>query len=129
MALYATDKIIVSSLPDEFSIDGLVDLIKETSYIKDEFDKDDLEISAIFINKSKQTNIAKANIDIIKEIATETNVNHVYEIPESSRIVEAVNLKLPLLEYKPELEVNLKASEHILEYVCNEILKSCTVQN
>jgi len=129
MALYATDKIIISSLPDEFSIDGLVDLIKESSYIKEEFDKDSLEISAIFINKSKQTNIAKANIDMIKDIAMQTNIENVFEIPESSRIVEAVNLKLPLLEYKPELEVNLKASEHILEFVCKEIIKNCTVQD
>jgi chromosome partitioning protein len=128
MALYATDKIIISSLPDEFSIDGLIDLIRETTYIKDEFDKDILEVSAIFVNKLKQTNIAKANIEMIRDIANKMNIENIFEIPESSRVTEAVNLKLPLLEYKPELEVNLKTSEHILEYVCSEIIKNCTVQ-
>jgi len=128
MALYATDKIIVPTLPDEFSIDGLLDLIKETNYIKEEFDKENLEIAGIFINKSKPTNIAKANTEIIKEIAQEAQIENIYEIPESSRIIEAVNLKLPLLEYKPELDVNLKASENILQFTFNEIMKSCTVQ-
>jgi len=128
MALYATDKIIVPTLPDEFSIDGLLDLIKETNYIKEEFDKENLEIASIFINKSKPTNIAKANTEIIKEIAQEAQIKNIYEIPESSRIIEAVNLKLPLLEYKPELDVNLKASENILQFTFNEIMKSCTVQ-
>jgi len=128
MALYATDKIIVPTLPDEFSIDGLLDLIKETNYIKEEFDKENLEIASIFINKSKPTNIAKANTEIIKEIAQEAQIKNIYEIPESSRIIEAVNLKLPLLEYKPELDVNLKASENILKFTFNEIMKSCTVQ-
>ena len=129
MALYTTDKIIVPTLPDEFSIDGLLDLIKETNYIKEEFDKENLEVSAIFINKVKSTNIAKANIDIIKEIAGQVQIKNIYEIPESSRIIEAVNLKLPLLEYKPELDVNLKASENILQFAFNEIIKSCTVQD
>jgi chromosome partitioning protein len=114
MALYTTDKIIVPTLPDEFSIDGLIDLIKETNYIKDEFDKENLLIKAIFINKVKPTNVIKANIETIQEIAKEANIKNIYKIPESSRIVEAVNLKLPLLEYKPELDVNLKASENIL---------------
>ena len=128
MALYATDKIIIPTLPDEFSIDGLLDLIKEVNYVKDEFDKPDLDISAIFINKSKTTNIAKANIDMIEEIAKQTNIQNVYKIPDNSRILEAVNLKLPLLEYKPELDVNLKGSESILEYACLEAIKNCTVQ-
>jgi len=128
MALYATDKIIVPTLPDEFSIDGLLDLIKESNYIKEEFDKENLEIAGIFINKSKPTNIAKANTEIIKEIAQQTKIKNIYEIPESSRIIEAVNLKLPLLEYKPELDVNLKASENILQFTFNEITKCCTVQ-
>jgi len=128
MALYTTDKIIVPTLADEFSIDGLLDLIKETNYIKDEFDKENLEIAAIFINKVKPTNIAKANIEIIKEITDEVQIKDIYEIPESSRIIEAVNLKLPLLEYKSELDVNLKASETILDFTFKEIQKSCTVQ-
>ncbi len=129
MALYTTDKIIVPTLPDEFSIDGLLDLIKETNYIKEEFDKENLEISAIFINKVKPTNIAKANIEIIKEIADQVQIKKIYEIPESSRVIETVNLKLPLLEYKPELDVNLKASENILQFTFNEIIKSCTMQD
>jgi chromosome partitioning protein len=129
MALYTTDKIIVPTLPDEFSIDGLIDLIKETNYIKDEFDKENLLIEAIFINKVKPTNVIRANIETIQEIAKESDIKNIYEIPESSRIVEAVNLKLPLLEYKPELDVNLKASENILIFTYNEILNSCTVQD
>jgi len=126
MALYATDKIVIPSLPDEFSIDGLLDLIKESDYIKEEFDKTDLEICAIFINKIKSTNIAKANIETIQEIAEEIE-SKIYKIPETSRIVETLNLKLPLLEYKSELDVNLKGSENILNFVYDE-LKSCTVQ-
>ena len=129
MALYTTDKIIVPTLPDEFSIDGLIDLIKETNYIKDEFDKEKLLIEAIFINKVKPTNVTKANVETIQEIAKEVNIKNIYEIPESSRIIEAVNLKLPLLEYKPELDVNLKASENILTFTYNEIINSCTVQD
>jgi len=128
MAIYATDKIIIPTLPDEFSIDGLLDLIKEVNYVKDEFDKQNIEISAIFVNKTKTTNIAKANIDMIEQIAQKTNIENVYKIPDNSRILEAVNLKLPLLEYKPELDVNLKGSESILEYGCLETIKNCTVQ-
>jgi len=128
MALYATDKIIIPTLPDEFSIDGLLDLIKEVNYVKDEFDKPNIDLSAIFINKAKITNIAKANIDMIEQIANQANIENVYKIPDNSRILEAVNLKLPLLEYKPELDVNLKGSEAILEYACLEIIKNCTEQ-
>ena len=128
MALYATDKIIIPTLPDEFSIDGLLDLIKEVNYVKDEFDKPNIDLSAIFINKAKTTNIAKANIDMIEQIANQANIENVYKIPDNSRILEAVNLKLPLLEYKPELDVNLKGSEAILEYACLEIIKNCTEQ-
>lgn len=129
MALYTTDNIIVPTLADEFSIDGLIDLIKETNYIKEEFDKENFMIKGIFINKVKPTNITKANIEVIEEIANAANIKNIYEIPESSRVIESVNLKLPLMEYKPELDVNLKSSENILMFVYNEIIESCTVQD
>ena len=123
LAIYATDELIAAAMPDEVSIMGIEELIQESEYIKDEFEKDSLKIDAIFVNSVKNSNISRVNVEAIYELAQEEDISHIITIAENSKISESITLKTPLLEYRADLDANMKGSEKILEYAYNRILK------
>ncbi len=115
-AFYVTDKLVTVALPDSFSIDGLTDVIKESQH-STSYNQEKTKIDAIFINREKNINLHKATVDIIEEIAKDIGLEQkVYHIPESSKVSEASVFHVPLLEYQPELEMNLKSMETIIKY-------------
>ena len=123
IALFASDEVEIVTDAEEFSVDGLHDLIAEIEYTKDEFDNEELSIGAIFINKVKRTNIHKLYTDTIMDIADKYAIQNIYTVPENTRIKEAQTLKLPFLEYKEELDRDLRSSEALIEFAVEALVR------
>lgn len=120
MAIYASDEIVIVSDAEDFSVEGLNTLIEEIEYAKDELEAK-IRIGAIFVNKLENISVHKLYNDRIKEIADLYQVPFVYQVPKLVRVKEVQLAKTPLLEYKDELDDEIRASESILMFAVETV--------
>jgi len=121
MAIYASDLMSIVTDAEDFSVNGLKELASEIEEIEEETDKA-ISVDSIFINKVRNSKIHEVYIEAIAKLAIEQNIENVYTIADSTRMKEAQNLHLPMLEYKSELDKNLVLSESIIEYAIEKAL-------
>lgn len=121
MAIYASDLMSIVTDAEDFSVNGLKELASEIEEIEEETDKA-ISVDSIFINKVRNSKIHEVYIEAIAKLAIEQNIENVYTIADSTRMKEAQNLHLPMLEYKSELDKNLVLSESIIEYAIDKAL-------
>jgi len=122
MAIYASDMMSIVTDAEDFSVNGLKELSSEIEEIEEETDRS-ISVDSIFINKVKNSKIHEVYIEAIARLAVEQNIENVYTIADSTRVKEAQNLHIPMLEYKRELDKNLVMSTSIMEYAVEKALQ------
>ena len=122
MAIYASDMMSIVTDAEDFSVNGLKELASEIEEIEEETDRA-ITVDSIFINKVKNSKIHEVYIEAIAKLAIEQNIENVFTISDSTRVKEAQNLHLPMLEYKSELDKNLGISTSIIEYALEKALE------
>jgi len=122
MAIYASDMMSIVTDAEDFSVNGLKELASEIEEIEEETDRS-IRVDSIFINKVKNSKIHEVYIEAIAKLAIEQNIENVFTIADSTRVKEAQNLHLPMLEYKSELDKNLIMSSSIMEYAVEKALE------
>jgi chromosome partitioning protein len=122
MAIYASDMMSIVTDAEDFSVNGLKELSTEIEEIEEETDRS-ISVDSIFINKVKNSKIHEVYIEAIAKLAVEQNIENVFTIADSTRVKEAQNLHVPMLEYKSELDKNLVMSASIIEYAIEIALK------
>jgi chromosome partitioning protein len=122
MAIYASDMMSIVTDAEDFSVNGLKELASEIQEIEEETDRS-ITVDSIFINKVKNSKIHEVYIDAIAKLAIEQNIENVFTIADSTRVKEAQNLHIPMLEYKSELDKGLTMSASILEYAIEKALE------
>jgi chromosome partitioning protein len=122
MAIYASDMMSIVTDAEDFSVNGLKELASEIQEIEEETDRS-ITVDSIFINKVKNSKIHEVYIEAIAKLAVEQNIEDVYTIADSTRVKEAQNLHIPMLEYKSELDKGLAMSASILEYAIEKALE------
>lgn len=128
MSLFASDMVIIVTEPEEYAVEGMVDLMDEINLVKDEMSDlraadSTIDIHAIVINKMENINIHRDYHKEIEMIASRYNISNIYTVPKSVKIKEAQALQLPLLEYKDELDSGFKAAEPIFMMAYNLVTK------
>lgn len=123
MAIYASDLMSIVTDAEDFSVNGLKELSSEIEEIEEETDKA-IRVDSIFINKVRNSKIHEVYIEAIAKLAIEQNIENVFTISDSTRIKEAQNLHLPMLEYKSELDKGLIMSTSILEYAIEKAVEA-----
>jgi chromosome partitioning protein len=122
MAIYASDMMSIVTDAEGFSVNGLKELASEIEEIEEETDRS-ITVDSIFINKVKNSKIHEVYIEAIAKLAVEQNIENVFTIADSTRVKEAQNLHLPMLEYKSELDKGLSMSSSIIEYAIEKALE------
>ena len=122
MAIYASDMMSIVTDAEDFSVNGLKELASEIQEIEEETERA-ITVDSIFINKVKNSKIHEVYIEAIAKLAIEQEITNVFTIPDSTRVKEAQNLHLPMLEYKSELDKNLSMSASIIEYAIEKALE------
>jgi len=122
MAIYASDMMSIVTDAEDFSVNGLNELSAEIEEIEEETDRS-ISVDSIFINKVKNSKIHEVYIEAIAKLAIEKNIENVFTIADSTRVKEAQNLHLPMLEYKSELDKGLVMSASIIEYAIQKALE------
>ena len=122
MAIYASDMMSIVTDAEDFSVNGLKELASEIEEIEEETDRA-ISVDSIFINKVKNSKIHEVYIEAIAKLAVEQNIENVFTIADSTRVKEAQNLHLPMLEYKSELDKGLGISSSIIEYAIEKALE------
>jgi len=122
MAIYASDMMSIVTDAEDFSVNGLKELASEIEEIEEETDRA-IGVDSIFINKVKNSKIHEVYIEAIAKLAIEQKIENVFTIADSTRIKEAQNLHLPMLEYKSELDKNLMMSSSIIEYALEKAIE------
>ena len=122
MAIYASDMMSIVTDAEDFSVNGLKELSAEIEEIEEETDKS-IRVDSIFINKVKNSKIHEVYIEAIAKLAIEQKIENVFTIPDGTRVKEAQNLHLPMLEYKSELDKGLVLSTSIIEYAIEKALE------
>lgn len=122
MAIHASDMMSMVTDAEDFSVNGLKELVSEIEEIEEETDRS-IRADSIFINKVKNSKIHEVYIEAIAKLAIEQNIENVFTIADSTRVKEAQNLHLPMLEYKSELDKNLSMSSSIIEYAIEKALE------
>ena len=122
MAIYASDIMSIVTDAEDFSVNGLKELSTEIEEIEEETDRS-ISVDSIFINKVKNSKIHEVYIEAIAKLAIEQNIENVFTIADSTRVKEAQNLHLPMLEYKSELDKGLVMSASIIEYAIEKALE------
>ena len=122
MAIYASDIMSIVTDAEDFSVNGLKELASEIEEIEEETDRS-ITVDSIFINKVKNSKIHEVYIEAIAKLAIEQNIDNVFTISDSTRIKEAQNLHIPMLEYKSELDKGLVMSSSVMEYAIEKALE------
>lgn len=125
MSIYASDYILIVTQPEEYAVDNMVEVIEEINSVKDEIKElrgIDLNIIGIVINGIQKTNAHLAYLEELNSIADRLDIEDRYTIPRNTKIQEAQGLKLPLCEFKDELDNSFKSAEAILEMAYNIVL-------
>jgi len=122
MAIYASDMMSIVTDAEDFSVNGLKELASEIEEIEEETDRA-IRVDSIFINKVRNSKIHEVYIEAIAKLAVEQNIENVFTIADSTRVKEAQNLHLPLLEYKSELDKDLSMGSSIIEYAIEKALE------
>ena len=122
MAIYASDLMSIVTDAEDFSVNGLKELSSEIEEIEEETDRS-ISVDSIFINKVKNSKIHEVYIEAIAKLAIEQNIENVFTISDSTRVKEAQNLHVPMLEYKSELDKGLIMSTSIIEYAIEKALE------
>ena len=122
MAIYASDMMSIVTDAEDFSVNGLKELASEIEEIEEETDRS-IRVDSVFINKVRNSKIHEVYIEAIAKLAIEQNIENVFTIADSTRIKEAQNLHLPMLEYKRELDKNLLMNTSIMEYAIEKALE------
>ena len=122
MAIYASDMMSIVTDAEDFSVNGLKELSSEIEEIEEETDRS-ISVDSIFINKVKNSKIHEVYIEAIAKLAVEQNIDNVFTIADSTRVKEAQNLHVPMLEYKSELDKHLVMSASIIEYAIEKALQ------
>ncbi len=122
MAIYASDLMSIVTDAEDFSVNGLKELSSEIEEIEEETDRS-ITVDSIFINKVRNSKIHEVYIEAIAKLAIEQQIENVFTIADSTRIKEAQNLHIPMLEYKSELDKGLVMSSSIIEYAIEKALE------
>jgi chromosome partitioning protein len=125
MSIYASDYILIVTQPEEYAVDNMVEVIEEINSVKDEIEElrgINLKIIGMVINGIQKTNAHFAYIEELNQIADRLNIKDRYTIPRNTKIQEAQGLKLPLCEFKDELDNSFKSGEALLEVAYNLVL-------
>jgi chromosome partitioning protein len=118
MCLYATDSIVAVTIPEQYSADSMAELFNEIDAIQleiNDYKGKKLSLHSIVINSTQNINIHKAIYDYIVDIANNKYIDNIYHIPKNAKVAEAQTLKIPLCEYKSELDTGAKSLEGILD--------------
>lgn len=122
MAIYASDLMSIVTDAEDFSVNGLKELSSEIEEIEEETNRS-ITVDSIFINKVRNSRIHEVYIEAIAKLAIEQQIENVFTIADSTRIKEAQNLHIPMLEYKSELDKGLVMSSSIIEYAIEKALE------
>jgi len=107
-ALTCTDYLIISTITDAFSTNGIATLLSITDVIK-QYTNKDLKVSGILLTRyNDRSNVNKAFKEEISNLASEYNTK-VFNtfIRENATIRESQALKTPITEYAPKSNGNI----------------------
>jgi chromosome partitioning protein len=127
MAIYATDRIVLVTQAEEFSVEGLEITIGEVRYLQEQTEKE-LEIDKIFINSFSGGSSAEvSSLDLIMELGSKAGLdyNQITPIPNSKAVVPGSQmLQVPIMAYPKDRRKGLEVSLPILEYAADLILRT-----
>ncbi len=127
MSLYATDKVVLVSEADEFSLEGLEVTIQEIAELNKNLEKK-IMIDAVFVNGfSKQHNYANDALDEIMDIVLdklELDENSLFIVKHSPSIVRSSQAnQQAIIDYKVKVREALTVFEPMLAYATKLILE------
>lgn len=127
MSLFATDKVVLVSEADEFSVEGLEVTIQEINELNKNLDKK-IKIDALFVNSfSKQHNYANDALDEIMDIILdklELDENALFIVKHSPSIIRSSQAnQQAIVDYKIKVKEALTVFEPMLAYAIKLILE------
>lgn len=104
-ALVAADSVIIPTLPDVFSSNGLVELAKAINLVKSSLNPS-IKVDGIVLNRFKNTRLSHRMIDVFQEAAKILNTRLFNtKIRDSIKVSEANALQLSIFDYAPSSPV------------------------
>ena len=104
-ALVAADSVIIPTLPDVFSSNGLVELAKAIELVKSSLNPS-IKVDGIILNRFKNTRLSRRMIDVFEEAARILNTRLFNtKIRDSIKVSEANALQLSIFDYAPSSPV------------------------
>ena len=127
MSLIATDKVVLVSEADEFSVEGLEVTIQEINELNKNLEEK-IKIDAVFVNAfSKQHNYANDALDDIMDIVLDTlelDENALFIVKHSPSLVRSSQAsQLAIVDYKIKVKEALTVFEPMLAYAIKLILE------
>ena len=116
MSMFATNKVVLATEAEEFSIEGLETTIDEIKDINDNSQKN-IKIDAIFVNSysQRQTHQQESLSDIM-DIMVDLDLDDLYTVKYSPVIGSSQKLQLSIIEYKKKVKDALMLSEPFFKY-------------
>jgi len=119
MSLYATNRVVLATEAEEFSVEGLEVTIEEIKELNENIEKE-ISIDAIFINSYvSNLNHQKESLDEIMDIVIDLDLEiaDMYIIKNSQSIIGASQkYQIPIIEYKKKAREALALSEPFFKY-------------
>jgi cellulose biosynthesis protein BcsQ len=127
MSLYATDRVILVTEADEFSVEGLEVTIQEIKELNRNIENK-IKIDAVFVNSfSKHHNYANEALDEIMDILLdelELDEESLYIVKHSPSIVRSSQAnQQSIIDYKLKVKDSLTLFEPMLAYATGLILE------
>lgn len=126
MALYATDKIILATEAEEFSIEGLEVTVEEIKELVKSTNKkvkvDGIVVNSFIKKRQEQEEALDSIVDILVDLELEEK--NLMIIKESSIVAKSQAIQLPILEYKLKPKDALLICEPLIDYCTNLILEN-----
>ncbi len=119
MSLFATDRVVLATEAEEFSVEGLEVTIEEIKELNENIEKE-ITIDAIFINSYiSNLNHQKESLDEIMDIVIDLDLEltDMYIIKNSQSIIgSSQKYQIPIIEYKKKAREALALSEPFFKY-------------
>ncbi|MBD3808078.1 MAG: ParA family protein [Epsilonproteobacteria bacterium] len=127
MSLFATNKVVLVTEADEFSVEGLEVTIQEINELNKSLENK-VEIDAVFVNAfSKQHNYALEALDEIMDIVLdqlELDENNLFTVKYSPSIIRSSQAnQQAIIDYKMKVKEALSVFEPMLTYAIKLILE------
>ena len=127
MSLFASDKVLLVSEADEFSVEGLEVTIQEINELNKNLNKK-IEIDGIFVNAfSKHHNYANEALDDIVDILLDKlnlNEDALFVVRYSPSIIRSSQaVQQSIIDYKIKVKESLSLFQPMLEYAIKLILE------